>query len=168
LLDSTNQGKSRIADVLMLRPDRIASSWRRLCWSHRQFKSDVHLLDGVVESFIRELGRRMNGASGSAWGRTTGVLRLSRQRGERALALEFHLLQRCLLDALHVLGGTEQEQEQIRQAILEGAESALTTLAVLENRLKSSPRVPFNGLVVELYEKLETTAQDEAQRAPAI
>jgi hypothetical protein len=153
---------SRIADVLMARPDRIAASWRRLCWSHRQFKCDIHLLDGVVESFVQELGRRLQGTQGSAWGRTTGVLRLSRQRGEKALALEFHLLQRCLLDALNVLGGSEQEQNLIRHAILEAAESALTTLAVLENRVQKGPRVPFKGLVVELFERLEANLDERA------
>jgi hypothetical protein len=84
-----------------------------------------------------------------------GVLRLSRNRGATALYEEFGALQRCLLDAMEVLGGSAREREQIAQAVGEALDSALTELLRLEGHRTTAARVPFNGLVVELFERAE-------------
>ncbi len=47
------------------------------------------LLDTLVEPFVREIGKRIAGGDQSPWTRTQGVLRVSPERGVRALYEEF-------------------------------------------------------------------------------
>jgi hypothetical protein len=151
----TTETTSRLAHVLAARPDRIAAAWRRVCFGHRREQPGLNLLDGVVESFVRELGFRLQGVEGSPWARSQGVLRLSRTRGVKGLQYEFAALRQCLLDALTVLGGSQRERDQIQQAILEGLSSCAAALAVLEGE-NPPARTPFGGVVVELFERPES------------
>src|SRR5919106_3484339 len=94
------------------RPERIAAAWRRERYQEAARGSSArNLLDDVVEDFIRQIGHTLAGDAGSAWGRTTGVLRLSVARGTRALCEEFGTLRGCLLTALKVLDASPREWE---------------------------------------------------------
>lgn len=143
------------ARVFTQQPDRVAAAWRRVRLAQAaNHGGPVHnLLDDAVEPFIQELGRTLEGASGSAWGRTRGVLRISPERGLRALQDEFVSLLRCLTDALEVLGAGPLQQERVRASIQEAMHSALAHAQQLAEPLAAAPRVPFGGLVVELFER---------------
>lgn len=111
----------------------------------------LSLLDGLVEPFIRELGRTLEGTETSAWGRTRGVLRLSLERGSRGLHEEFSSLRRCLVDAVDVLGGGDEERATIHRAVDEATDSAVAHLEQLRQPKAGGPRVRFGGLVVEHF-----------------
>lgn len=137
-------------------PDRIAALWRRTrLASHEVEGPDAFLgqLDGLVEAFIREVGRTLDGEETSPWSRTRAVLRLSPERGARALYDEFAALRRCLVDASEVLGGGDWERERINRAVDEAVDSAVALLQRLRDPRVEGPRVPFGGLVVEYFER---------------
>jgi hypothetical protein len=112
-----------------------------------------NLLDDVVEPFICEVGRSLYGDPSSAWGRTRAVLRLSPERGVRALYDEFAALRRCLVDALEVLGGTDEDRTTVNRAVDEAVDSAVAYFQQLSDARAEAPRVPFGGLVVEFFER---------------
>ncbi|MFP2912748.1 hypothetical protein ACLESD_48620 [Pyxidicoccus sp. 3LFB2] len=104
-----------LARFFRQQPDRIAALWRRMRLA-TEAEGSVHVLgqlDGLVEPFIREVGRTLEGEETSPWSRTRAVLRLSPERGARALYDEFAALRRCLVDAAEVLGGGDWERERI-------------------------------------------------------
>jgi hypothetical protein len=136
-------------------PERLAAAWRRARFAEvgREGPPPRNQLEGVVEPFIRELGRGLEGKEGSPWSRTRAVLRLAPGRGQEALRQEFESLRRCLRDALETLGGSREERAAVERALDEAEDSALAHLARLANPLAPRPRVPFAGLVVQVFER---------------
>ncbi len=134
-------------------PERLAAAWRRVLYS-RAGDDGVpdNLLDGVVEDFIRQTGRALEGASGNAWERTRGVLRISTTRGVRVLIDELGALRRCMLDALKVLGAPPKEASTVSHCIQQAAESAAAYHRRLIDPGAPAPKVLFGGLVVEVVE----------------
>lgn len=149
-----------VARVFAGQPERLATAWRRMRFAEVKKKdggAPRNQLDSVVEPFIREVGRSMEGVEGSAWSRTRAVLRLSPKRGVRALREEFVALRRCLVDAVETLGGGDEERAVVGRALDEAEESAVTLLERLTNPVAPRPRVPFAGLVVQCFEKPAVT-----------
>ncbi len=144
-----------LARFFRQQPDRIAALWRRTRLASEGDGSQAFLgqLDGLVEPFIREVGRSLEGEETSPWSRTRAVLRLSPERGARALYDEFAALRRCLVDASEVLGGGDWERERINRAVDEAVDSAVALLQRLKDPRAAGPRVPFGGLVVEYFER---------------
>lgn len=143
-----------VARVFTQQPDRLAAAWRRVrCMGSNQLHPPPSLLDGLVEPFIREVGQSLAGHESSPWSRTRAVLRLSQERGARALYDEFAVLRRCLVDAVEVLGGGDPERAVVNRALDEAVDSAVALLQRLMDASAEGPRVPFGGLVVECFER---------------
>ncbi|MBU8899430.1 hypothetical protein DRW03_28915 [Corallococcus sp. H22C18031201] len=155
--DMTERGRKAagVARVFSRQPDRIAALWRRARLASVEGPGSLEpsLLDGLVETFIRELGRTLEGEDTSPWSRTRAVLRLSSTRGARALYDEFAALRRCLVDTVDVLGGGDSERRAINRALDEAVDSAVALLQRLTDAKAEGPRVPFGGLVVEYFER---------------
>jgi hypothetical protein len=137
-------------------PERLAAAWRRVRYAESKKDGSPlrNQLDGVVEPFIREVGRSIEGKEGSSpWSRTRAVLRLAPKRGVRALHEEFASLRRCLVDAVEALGGGDAERAVVNRAVDEAVDSAVALMERLANPLAPKPRVPFAGLVVQLFER---------------
>ena len=147
--------RAGVARVFAGQPERLAAAWRRARFAEarKEGAPPRNQLDNVVEPFIREIGRNLEGKEGSAWSRTRAVLRLTPQRGSRALHEEFAALRRCLLDAVETLGGGDPERAVVNHAVDEAAISSIDLLAHLSNPFAPKPRVPFAGLVVQSFEK---------------
>lgn len=156
-LDMDERGRKAavLARFFRHQPDRVAALWRRMRLATETDGPEASLgqLDGLVEPFIREVGRTLEGEQQSAWSRTRAVLRLSPERGTRALYNEFAALRRCLVDAAEVLGGGDWERERINCAVDEAVDSAVALLQRLKDPRADGPRVPFGGLVVEYFER---------------
>ena len=143
-----------VARVFTQQPDRLAAAWRRVrCLGASQVQPPNSLLDGLVESFIREVGHSIAGVESSAWTRTRAVLRLSPERGARGLYDEFAVLRRCLVDAVEVLGGGDPERAVVNRALDEAVDSAVALLERLTHPLAPRPRVPFAGVVVQFFDR---------------
>ncbi|QSQ16116.1 hypothetical protein JY572_08735 [Myxococcus landrumensis] len=156
--DMTERGRraAGLARFFRQQPDRIAALWRRMRLTGHEtetLQAPMSQLDGLVEPFIRELGLSLEGDETSPWSRTKAVLRLSPERGARALHEEFSALRRCLVDAAEVLGGGDWEKERINRAVDEAVDSAVALLQRLRDSRLEGPRVPFGGLVVEYFER---------------
>lgn len=136
-------------------PERLAAAWRKVRFAEARKNGTPprNQLDSVVEPFIREVGRSLEGTEGSPWSRTRAVLRLVPKRGTRALHEEFAALRRCLVDAVETLGGGNAEREVVNRALDEAADSAVAMMERLTNPLAPKPRVPFAGLVVQFFER---------------
>lgn len=134
-------------------PERMAAAWRRERYAEtgRQGAPD-NLLDGCIEAFVREIGLNLMGASGPAWSRTRGVLKLSTTRGTRALYEEFGAVRRCLLDALHVVDAPASEQHAVIVAVDEAVDCAIAMCRRLREPTAPQPRITFGGLMVEVIE----------------
>jgi hypothetical protein len=150
---------SKIGRVFTARPDRVAAAWRRVRFSQAP-KGQVpdNLLDDVVENFVREVGEALGGAEGSAWARTRGVLRISMTRGVQALYEEFAALRRCLIDAIEVLGGAEQDRAIVHAAVDEAVQSSAALFTRLTDPLALEPATKFGGVVVEYFERAQAMA----------
>jgi hypothetical protein len=143
--------------VFIGQPERLAAAWRRVRYAETKQAGGAttrNQLDGVVETFIREVGRSLEGKEGSPWSRTRAVLRLTPQRGARVLHEEFTALRRCLVDAVETLGGGDAERAVVNQALDEAVDSAVALMERLTNPLAPRPRVPFAGVVVQFFERL--------------
>jgi hypothetical protein len=149
---------SGIARVFEGQPERLAAAWRRVRYAETKKEGSPprNQLDGVVEPFIREVGRSLEGKEGSPWSRTRAVLRLAPKRGARALHDEFAALRRCLVDAVETLGGGDEERAVVNQALDEAVDSAVALMERLANPLAPRPRVPFAGLVVQFFDRPES------------
>lgn len=158
---------SRLARVLQERPERVAAAWRRLVHARRDEANTVLLLDEVVEPFLRELGAALEGASGSPWRRTRGMLRLSAVRGARTLHEEFSALRQCLFDAVEVLGAGAGARLLLEAALNEATDSAVALAEKLRDPGSKGPRVPFGGLCVEVFEARVGGGQSPLQEAAA-
>lgn len=147
-----------VARVFMGQPERLAAAWRRVRYAEtkKDGSSVRNQLDGVVEPFIREVGRSLEGKEGSPWSRTRAVLRLAPKRGARALHEEFAALRRCLVDAVETLGGGDAERGVVNRALDEAVDSAVALLERLGNPLAPRPRVPFAGVVVQFFDRPES------------
>ncbi len=158
-----------VARVFTQQPDRLAAAWRRVrCIGASQVQPPNSLLDGLVESFIREVGHSLAGEESSPWSRTRAVLRLSPDRGARGLYDEFAVLRRCLVDAVEVLGGGDPERAVVNRALDEAVDSAVALQQRMVDEAAEGPRVPFGGLVVECFERpSEARAQPSAGQARA-
>lgn len=133
--------------------ERMATAWRRIRQTQLgEATPAVHMLDGVVEPFFRELAASLRGADGSAWSRTRGVLRLSPSRGVESLKLEFDALGLCLTGALSTLATPTPARGFLLEQLHEARTSARALLRRLEDPQAPTPRVPFGGLVVEYFE----------------
>ncbi len=133
-------------------PDRIAAAWRRSLGIRRP-RRHRHLLDCVVEPFVREVGEALAGAAGSPWSRTRGVLRVSADRGVSALLEEFSALRRCMDDALESLASSAEERATVRYALDEAQHAALALHDLTFDPGAEQPLVRFGGLVVEFFEQ---------------
>jgi hypothetical protein len=159
---------SRVSRVFVQQPDRVAAAWRRLRKAQLgERAASMPLLDELIESFVREVGRSLLGTTGSPWSRTRGVLRISAERGARALFDEFSALRRCLADAVEALEGTVEERRQISWAIDEAVDSAVAISQQMADPRAEGPLVPFGGVVVEVFEQPELRAPREAGPSPA-
>lgn len=147
--------RAAVARVFVGQPERLAAAWRRMRFAEarKDGAPPRNQLDSVVEPFIREVGRGLEGTEGSAWSRTRAVLRLAPQRGTRALHEEFAALRRCLLDAVDTLGGGDEERAVVSQALDEAVTSTGELLVHLSNPFAPKPQVPFAGLVVQCFER---------------
>ncbi len=156
--ERVSQGPEVVARVLMHQPDRVSAAWRRLRYAQGR-KGDLpcNLLDTLVEPFVREIGKRIAGGDQSPWTRTQGVLRVSPERGVRALYEEFSALRRCLQDTVEVLGGGPRERSIVNSAIDEAVDSAIAIARQFEDPHAAGPMLPFGGLVVEFYEQAKPT-----------
>ena len=148
-----------VARVFSEQPERLAAAWRRVRFAEgrREGAPPRNQLDSVVEPFIREVGQSLAGQEGSPWSRTRAVLRLVPKRGTRALYEEFSALRRCLVDAVETLGGGDGERAVVNQAVDEAVDSAVALLERLAHPFAAKPRVPFGGVVVQLYDKSVAT-----------
>lgn len=157
-----NKGPEAVARVLVQQPDRVAAAWRRLRFSQGP-RGEVkqNLLDNVIEPFVREIGRMLEGTEGRPWSRTQSVLRLSADRGARGIFEEFAALRRCLQDTVEVLGGGIRERVGVNEAIDDAVDSAVALCQRLTDPSAPAPRVGFGGLVVEVYEPAEKLASAE-------
>lgn len=162
------QTGTRLTRVLQERPDRVAAAWRRLVHARRDGGEEGLLLDETVEPFLRELGRALEGVSGSPWRRTRGLLRLSVSRGTRAIFEEFAALRQCLFDAVDVLDGQPHSRLLIEAALNEATDSAVALCERLYDPSNPAPRVPFGGLWVEIFDSSSpvTPAPLEERAAP--
>jgi hypothetical protein len=139
--------------VFLKQPERIAAAWRQVRHAQaRGAQPAAHLIDGVVEPFVREVGQALLGTPGSPWSRTRGVLRISLSRGARGLYEEFTALRRCMTDALEALGGGLEERRTLSAALDDAVDSAVAAWQQLQDPRAEPPRIPFGGVVVELYE----------------
>jgi hypothetical protein len=141
--------------VFAEQPERLAAAWRRVRFAEnkKEGRAPRNQLDSVVEPFIREVGRSMEGKEGSPWSRTRAVLRLAPKQGARALHEEFAALRRCLVDAVEALGGGDEERTVVNRALDEAVDSAVALMERLINPTAPRPRVPFAGLVVQFFER---------------
>ena len=150
---------SKAVRLFTCQPDRLAAAWRRVCFSQGdQTEASAQLLDAVVEPLVREIGNTLAGARGSAWARCAGVLRVAPSQGTRRLYDEFAALRRCLHDALDVIGAQPGERAAIDAAVDEAIDSSV---AIYESYLDPQavpPKVPFGGLVVELFDRSSLAA----------
>ncbi len=151
-----------VARVFAGQPERLAAAWRRVRFAEARKGGGApqNQLDSVVEPFIREVGKKLEGREGSPWSRTRAVLRLAPKRGVRELHEEFAALRRCLVDAVEALGGGDTERAVVNQALDEAVDSAVALMERLANPLAPRPRVPFAGLVVQLFEKAPVAARE--------
>lgn len=161
-----NKG-NRLARVLQQRPERVAAAWRRLMDARRGGGDRLLLLDEVVEPFLRELGRSLEGAVGSPWRRTRGLLRLSAARGARGLHEEFAALRQCLFDATEVLDAGSGTRLVLEAALNEAADSAVALSEMLRDPRAEVPRVPFGGLWVEIFESRTAAEATPLQQVAA-
>jgi hypothetical protein len=147
-----------VARVFAEQPERLAAAWRRVRFAEtrKDGQAPRNQLDSVVEPFIREVGRSMEGKEGSPWSRTRAVLRLAPRHGGRALHEELAALRRCLVDAVEALGGGDEERTVVNRALDEAVDSAAALMERLTNPLALRPRVPFGGLVVQFFERSES------------
>ena len=147
-----------VARVFAEQPERLAAAWRRVRFAEgkKGGQAPRNQLDGVVETFIREVGRSMGGTEGSPWSRTRAVLRLAPMHGARALHEEFAALRRCLVDAVEALGGGDEERTVVNRALDEAVDSAVALMERQINPSAPRPRVPFAGLVVQFFERAPT------------
>lgn len=149
-------GGGAVARVFLHQPDRIAAAWRRL--RHAQThgrQTSLHLIDALVEPFVREVGMALLGTPGSPWARTRGLLRISPERGARGLYDEFAALRRCMTDALETLGGGTEERRVIASALDEAVDSAVAICQRLQDPRAEAPLIDFGGVVLEIYEAAE-------------
>src|SRR5688572_31974013 len=118
MLERARRGAG-VARVFAGQPERLAAAWRRVRFAEARKDGGAprNQLDSVVEPFIREVGKKLEGEEGSPWSRTRAVLRLAPGRGVRALHEEFAALRRCLVDAVETLGGGDTERAVVNQAL---------------------------------------------------
>ena len=167
-MDGARHGAAAVARVFTQQPDRVAAAWRRVRYAQQKDGgSPQNLLDDVVEPFIRAVGGSLAGDKLSAWARTGGVLRLSVDRGPRALYDEFTALRRCLVDAMEVLGGGDSERSVVERSVDEAVDSAVALAQRMSDPSAAGPRVPFGGLVVECFDRIaEKTVPDARTPVP--
>jgi hypothetical protein len=167
MAESARRG-ANVAKVFEGQPERLATAWRRVRFSEAGKQGPPrNQLDGVVEPFIRELGRSLAEQQGSPWSRTQAVLRLAPGRGLRALREEFSTLRRCLLDAVEALGGSVEELRWVNGAVEEAEESAVALMERMGNRAAPQPRVPFAGVVVQFFDRPEASLRSSAEEGRA-
>ena len=77
MLERARRGAG-VARVFAGQPERLAAAWRRVRFAEARKDGGAprNQLDSVVEPFIREVGRKLEGKEGSPWSRTRAVLRL--------------------------------------------------------------------------------------------
>lgn len=137
----------------MLQPEHVAGAWRQARAGFvLETQGGMSLLEDVVDSFVREVGNLLNGAAGSPWSRTQGVLRLSPMRGVRGLREEFLQLRQCFSDALTRLRADDVDRMRTLEAVDSAEAAAEAMLVALDDAHALAPAVPFGGLVVELVE----------------
>ena len=144
-----------LAQLLAGRSRSLAAAWRRRYYgSDPQALSALAQLDGVVEPLLAELGTSLatlHDLPASAWGRTSGVLRLSHARGAEGLHGEFQLLTEVLEEAAAQLRAAPAQRKRMRVLLDASQAQALALLG----RCTASPgaRLPpagrFGGVVVE-------------------
>jgi hypothetical protein len=147
----TSSGDSEVIGLFVQHPERVVAAWRRLRFEHRKVTN--HLLEGLVENLVREIGLDLAGQPGSPWRRCRGVLRLSPARGPRALYEEFAALRHCLLEMISDLGGTEPQRQRVLRAINESVDGAIAHYERLVHPRDAPPPLnPFGGVILELFE----------------
>lgn len=165
-----DDGRMAAARLFANQPERVAAAWRRVRYAQSK-KGQTHLpmnlLDGLIEPFVREIGFMLAGKAGSAWSRTTGVLRVSPERGPRGLYEEFAVLRKCLTDALDVVGASAEVRARVSASVDEAVDSAIAHLVQLGSDGAEAPAVPFGGIVVEYFERPAATTKNEIVRGTA-
>lgn len=157
-----DDGRMAAARLFANQPERVAAAWRRVRYANSkkgQTYLPMNLLDSVIEPFVREIGFQLAGKAGSAWTRTTGVLRVSPERGPRGLYEEFAVLRRCLTDALDVVGASAEVRARVSACVDEAVDSSIAHLVQLGSADAEAPAVPFGGLVVEYFERPAVVAK---------
>ncbi len=142
-----------VGRMFLEQTERLAAAWRRERYveGERGLQRE-NLFDGVVESFVRQLGFALLGENPRPWATTRGVLRLSVTRGEQGVLEEISTLKRCLFDAMAVVCATREEYALVENALADAAVFALAHLRRLNDPDAPGCTIPFRGLVVELVE----------------
>ncbi|MGQ0508227.1 MAG: hypothetical protein ACT4TC_23255 [Myxococcaceae bacterium] len=126
-----------------------------------------NLLDNVIDFFIREIGNQLEGAPGMAWARTSGVLKVSPERGEESLATEFDDLLHCLEDVVDGVSGSPEERVLVHRCIDEASASAASLHQhVIEGSIESPLAIPFGGVVIEFFEDAVAQQQNVTATDP--
>lgn len=140
------------ARLFVMWPHRMAALWRAPR-AHLQAPSDGFWseLDGLAESFIEQVGHLLRGAPISPWTRCQGVLRLSPSRRAGFLQREFDSLHWVVKEALGALKAPPSAHRRVEMAFFEAHESAACLLRSLFETPAPRPKVPFGGVVVEVF-----------------
>jgi hypothetical protein len=153
-----------VAQVFIRKPERIAAAWRQTRWAEPGGQNiALSAIDGLVESFVREIGAILEGAPGSAWGRARGLLRLVQAGGDRLLRDDFQALRRCLKDAVSALGGVSGEWPKINASIEEAFGSAWGEWKKMQDPKAPGPSLKFGGIVVEVFDHAQRLRPDRSE-----
>jgi hypothetical protein len=137
------------AQFLMQHPEQIADAWRRMRYAEDADRVLESALEGALLSFLQEIGAQLAGATGSAWSRTTGVLRLCRREGISLIRNELATLRRVLGSALEAGHASVEERLAVNTAIDEALSSAVLAHEYLLHPERPAQDLRFGGVVVE-------------------
>ncbi len=156
MLGTTGAGRGAevVARLFSDRPERLLAAWRRVRAARPREEQPVSsLIDGLVEPFLREIGRSLAGARGHPWTRCQAMLRVSGSGAVGRYGEEFSALLQCSTEAIRVLGGQKYHVQQVSGWIRDAAESATCIALRTLGQAAPPPRVPFGGLVVQVFDK---------------
>jgi len=154
-LISTKEVPSLAARLLLQRPERVAEAWQCARYAEEGDGAPEHMLGGVLEgvvvSFIREIGAQLAGTPGSAWERASGVLKLCEREGTGPIYRELATLRRVLDSALDALKATLEERLMANGAIDDALTSAVLAYEHLRHPERPAANLHFGGVVVERF-----------------
>ena len=139
------------AQLLLQRPERVAEAWQSARCVEEGGEPQERILEGVIVSFLREIGAQLAGARGSPWERTTGVLKLCAKEGTAPIYSELGTLRYVIDSALDVLKASLGERMIADGAIDEALASAVLAHQQLRHPERPAQDLHFGGVVVERF-----------------